>query len=655
MKQKLSRMKRSKQTKPMARSILSIKRHKPFIRWATLVVTLLLIGGYVLTVAKIGANNTPASHAASNPLPFDMPSQASLKASPKKVFAHYFTPYQLNHNNAVPGSANDLYVQLSSETGSFAQYGGQLRNKALPQPVGPPNTYLIDNLKLEVSRADNAGMDGFTVDLLNVLPGNDNWNVVNNLLQAAHAQDPNFKLLLMPDGTANDTRQAIAGQTPMQTLAQQVASLANGPYASSLYHMPNGQLVISPFAPEQTPSVSSTPAVSAQWWQQWIQLMQSKYGVSVAFMPCFLNYSTNVAAYSSFSIGYSTWGNRNPAYNTEQRTASSMNDAHRRGQLWMQAVSVQDVRPHENWWDEADNSENLRDTWLDSLPNSQNSNVNGYSGADWVQIPTWNDYSEGAEISPSTNTGWSPLDISSYYIAAFKNHGIFPQIVRDVTYLSHKIQFSNVTKFTDTADVSLMRLRNSSPGSEVPRDDAEALTFLAAPANMTITTGVGTSSARTYHYSVPAGVHAQLVPIQAGKVSVTVSRSCSTISVTSKDAITNTPRVQDLQYHYVSSSRDGSTSTSCPTPTPSGTPAPTPSPTSSPTSTPSPISPPAASPTPATLLGDLDGDHHVTGHDVALLLVNWNKTVPANTAGDLDGNGVVNGHDVALMMTNWGK
>ncbi len=64
---------------------------------------------------------------------------------------------------------------------------------------------------------------------------------------------------------------------------------------------------------------------------------------------------------------------------------------------------------------------------------------------------------------------------------------------------------------------------------------------------------------------------------------------------------------------------------------------------------------PTPTPIPGGLLGDLDGDGHVTGHDVALLLVNWNKTVPPNTGGDLDGNGIVNGHDVALMLINWGK
>ncbi len=68
-------------------------------------------------------------------------------------------------------------------------------------------------------------------------------------------------------------------------------------------------------------------------------------------------------------------------------------------------------------------------------------------------------------------------------------------------------------------------------------------------------------------------------------------------------------------------------------------------------STPTPI----PTPTPTHLVGDLDGNGHVDGHDVALLLINWNKHVTPNTGGDLDGNGLVSGHDVALLLTNWGK
>jgi len=71
-----------------------------------------------------------------------------------------------------------------------------------------------------------------------------------------------------------------------------------------------------------------------------------------------------------------------------------MADAHGRGGIWMQPVSVQDERPNQSLYDEADNSENLRVTWTAAI-----------ADADWVQIPTWNDYSEGAQVAPSTGTG----------------------------------------------------------------------------------------------------------------------------------------------------------------------------------------------------------------------------------------------------------
>ena len=37
-----------------------------------------------------------------------------------------------------------------------------------------------------------------------------------------------------------------------------------------------------------------------------------------------------------------------------------------------------------------------------------------------MQIPTWNDYSEGAQVAPSTGTGWSLLDIGAYQLVRFK-------------------------------------------------------------------------------------------------------------------------------------------------------------------------------------------------------------------------------------------
>ena len=130
-------------------------------------------------------------------------------------------------------------------------------------------------------------------------------------------------------------------------------------------------------------------------------------GVNTAFVPCFLDYATNVAAYEAFSYGYANWGNRNTAGNSN--LIPRIADAHARGKIWMQPVSLQDTRPHSLVYDEASNSENLRLTWGSAIS----------GGADWVQIPTWNDYAEGTQISPSVALGSAPLDLNSYYLAWF--------------------------------------------------------------------------------------------------------------------------------------------------------------------------------------------------------------------------------------------
>ncbi len=68
---------------------------------------------------------------------------------------------------------------------------------------------------------------------------------------------------------------------------------------------------------------------------------------------------------------------------------------------------------------EAGNSEALRNLWMSA--------ING--GADMVQIITWNDYSEGTEISPSTGTRFGFYDLATFYTQWFKLGK--PEIVRD--------------------------------------------------------------------------------------------------------------------------------------------------------------------------------------------------------------------------------
>ena len=468
------------------------------------------------TTASATAANTTASASnirGSSPLPFTLPSQAILKGSSKKVFAHYFTPYPISIDNKP--AARDYYdLQYLNPTGEgskHAAYGGFLRERPLPRPADPSTNYLVNDMKTEVLRASNAGLDGFAVDILSI--SGYNWDRFKALLQAAPHADPNFRIIIMPDSTASGVG---AGA---DAFAAAIAGIVNDPaYNKSLFRLKDGRLVVSPFYPEKQ---------GAAWWQDWLRIMKSRYGIDIAFVPCFLNYGANANAFQSFSYGFSNWGNRNPASNSN--LSANITDAHHRGKIWMQPVSLQDTRPNQAIYDEANNSENLRVTWNAAI-----------RGADWVQIPTWNDYSENAQISPSTHIGWGPLNISSYYLTRYKT-GAAPTINRDVLYLSHRIQPHAATP--TGRQTSLMRLRT---GSSPARDTVEVLSFLTAPATITVKVGNTTNT-----YSAPAGVFAKTYPLRAGKVSAVAVRDSTTVAeVISPFPVVQAPPVQDLNYYF---------------------------------------------------------------------------------------------------------
>lgn len=497
----------------------------------------------------------PGSHAASAVLPFDLPTNATLKSSNKKVFAHYFTPYPISLDNKVSTSDyyTNGYLNPNGESGKHAAYGGLLRDRPLPRsPIS--SNYQLEDMKTEVRRATDAGLDGFTIDLLSVSSTSANWQRAQLLLQAAPLVDSSFKMILMPDGTASAT-------TDINALTAAIGSVKN---SSALYKLSDGRVVISPFAPEKQ---------GAAWWQNFVNIMKNSYGMNVALVPCFLNYSANAAAFAPFSYGFSNWGNRSPASNAN--LVGNMNDAHAKGKIWMQPVSVQDERPNQSIYDEANNTENLRVTWNAAI-----------SGADWVQIPTWNDYSEGAQLSPSVHNNWVPLDITSYYITRFKT-GNWPTLKRDVLYVSHRSQ-PYAAKPTG-GQTKLMTLRG---GSSPARDTVEVLSLLPSAGDITVKVG-----SKTYTYSAPAGLTAKTYPLASGTVYASLNRGGNKYQdVTSPFAVTTSPTVQDLQYHFVSTLRNGATySVSSTTPTPAPSPAPTPAPSSNPKPTPAPT--PAPSPT----------------------------------------------------------
>jgi hypothetical protein len=449
--------------------------------------------------------------------PFDMPSAPALRASPKKVYAHYFTPFPISIDNREPSvdywARN--YLSMAGENGKWAPNGGLLRDRPFPRPINRSSGWFVEDMRTEVRNARSAGIDGFTVDMLNLTGMH--WDRLNSLLTAASQVDPNFDIVLMPDSTM---RSVVADPN---VLADKIASIASHP---SVAHLADGRLVVAPFAPER---------VGVEFWNTFISRMRTSWGIEVALVPTFVNYGSNVAAFAPISYMLSSFGARNPQAN--RGVSQQGADAHARGKPWMQPVSLQDNRPKSGVFDEAHNSETLRTTWQAAID----------LDAEWVNIVTWNDYGEHTHFAPSVNTGWSPLDISSYYLTWFKT-GAPPRIVRDAAYVSHRVQFASA--LPSSGHSILMRPRAL---STTPRDAVEVLTFLTAPARITATVGSQVTS-----WVAPAGIAVRTVPLQTGSISVRINHaSGATTVVDTRQSVVNPPYVQDLQYRFVSSLREG--------------------------------------------------------------------------------------------------
>ena len=486
-----------------------------------------LLGVLAAVPAQAVAGDATSAATAVSPLAFDLPATTALRSSPKRVFAHYWPPLPVSLDNGDP--ATDYYqrnyLTTDGEKGKHAAYGGYLRDRPLTRPARGPD-WRFEDLQVEVRQAIAGGLDGFAMNIMQ-LPGDPDANQVataRTMMRAAAAVDPDFEVMLMVD-LSGSLRHRTQGE-----LAAFVAELAASP---SAFRLADGRLVVSAFKAE---------AHDAAWWQVFLDTMRDTYGMPVAFVPTFVTYEQPIApSYAPISHGMGIWGSRNPAWNDATATypTSPLGRAaaiRALGPLWMQPVSLQDARPMQGAFDEAENTTNLRSTWK----------IARDSGAEWVQIPTWNDYTENTHLAPTVKHGWNYLDINAYYLTWYKT-GRAPDVVRDTVYVTHRTQPHAAAPAY--AQTRTMALRGGSPA----RDTVEALTFLTAPGRVTLTVGGVSTSC-----DVPAGPATCLAPLRAGTVSAVVSRDGRPVAaVTSPHQVTATPYVQDLQYVVAGSGRQG--------------------------------------------------------------------------------------------------
>lgn len=426
----------------------------------------------------------------------------------RKVFAHYFPPYPISIDNRA--AATDYYsvnyLTREGEGGKHAAYGGLLRDRPLPRDPIAGADWRVEDLRTEVRQAKTAGIDGFILNILGLSGAN--WTASVNLMRAA-ADVGGFTIVPSVDATAS-----VASETP-SVVATRLAEL----YQYSSAETIGGEYVLSSFAAERK---------STRWWQQVTVGLEKDHNVPTKFMAVFLDASNaNFRAFAPISYAFGNWGVRTA--DSVSRAPNYAARAHALGRAWMEPVAFQDARPRGGTFAEAGNTETGRAAWGKAVRD----------GADYVQIVTWNDYSESTQIAPSVAHGSVLLDLSAYYIEWFKNDKE-PPIKSDHLYLTHRIHPYDAQTTSGISGMSSTLGGASTP----PRDTVEALVFLTSPARVHITSGGSTKT-----FEAPAGVSAFTVPLRQGSVSGRVVRDSSVVvSVVSPHTVTATPVVQDFQY-----------------------------------------------------------------------------------------------------------
>lgn len=423
-------------------------------------------------------------------LPIVMPGRDEIFASPHKVFAHYFNrfPLSIDNEKATADYYARQYLVPSGENNKWLANGGFLRSRPMPVPIQGNSHYVVENLKKEIVLALSRGISGFTFDILSlddIEPG----GRLDKMLRAAAQVDDRFQIALMPD-------MASLGADTDKVLAI-IKTLYN---KRGLFHLVDGRLVISPFLSESVPA-SAWKAVLSQG---------SEQGYDIAFVPTFLSLKSEyVDHYAYISDGLGTFGTSLPREGAAIADAASL--THKANKFFMAGISGQDYRPKDYVFWESEGSLAYRDSWMGAIARN----------ADWVQLTTWNDFSESTQIEPYTDaegsSGTGYFNLTGYYAAWFLTRKQ-PVITHDVLYYFYR------KEPIDAAAPKAAKPTRAVPLFTPGKDLIELVGFLTAPGTLTVSIG-----GRHYTRNVGAGIQPFVVPLGEGTPHFSLSRGGTTL------------------------------------------------------------------------------------------------------------------------------
>jgi hypothetical protein len=454
-----------------------------------------------------------------------MPSTDTLFNSPKKVFAHYFHPFPVSLDNAasVKDYYNTQYLTKAGESNKWAKQGGYLRQRPLGVAASTNPNWEQLNMEGEVRAAIARGITGFAFDSMSASDATDPKSALHLLLAAAHAVDSRFKIMIMPDLTV------LRGDS--NTVVAIIASVHSNPAA---YHLSDGRLVVSAFDADVNPP---------SWWQSVISRLSSQ-GIQIAFVPTFLSWNAKADGFAGISYGFGDWGTATLASaSLMQPDAEIVHTTYKK--IYMMPINSQQYRPKDFLFWEAGNTAAFRGAWSSAIQGD----------ADWVQLVTWNDFSESAAIAPITdaslkrNIGTGFYDLTGYYATWFLT-GQQPKITHDVLYYFYR-------KEPTTAAASGQSQKNIVANSSPAENNIELVAFLTSPGVLKITIG-----GKTYTQNAAAGIASFKIPSQPGTPLFTLSRSGADVfsfhgGVQIYGASGLPSGVQDLTYWSGSAAKSG--------------------------------------------------------------------------------------------------
>ena len=363
----------------------------------------------------------------------------------------------------------------------------------------------IQDYESEIEIAERAGIDGFVLNAGHYARYPANLAVVERIYEAARSHR-NFGLIFSFD------------QSSVEESVHIIAKYANWPNTMTK----DGNIVVSGWAQSAAWAKQVRQELAARGLRIFLA-PQMRYSLlpQNSFLP--KEYSDEKAAIAALKEApldgyfYFGAGSRSPEILKGIRTVAAA--VHSHGKLFMCGISpfYRGLQSNARVF-ESDGFSGMRDRWLEAIR----------SGADWVQLVTWNDWSESTYLQPFDQPlsnvwqlpNWQHLPehgaflrASRYYIDWFKS-GRQPPIVSETLFYFYQLHPRDAEGIIDFRTMARGRPRFW----DEMTDRFHLASFLQKPLSLAIRIGQ-----HSYSLELPAGDSVTSIPLGLGSISIALS------------------------------------------------------------------------------------------------------------------------------------